>query len=548
MLCKTALRSLGLLLLSINLFASVSTPIDFFKDKPQSLAKDFYIYHYLQEQSTSPEEASLLFGMVHTMNTRFFHLFAKKMDNAEFKAISRCLDMDITTLLKEDDTCLNIGISLSKVTSLPKSYLSSLKPRISPYHTQLLSVMDLMMAENVYENALSSKSDLLMTLLQGSISAYKKVNFPNALPQAQMDTLCTHYKFNAFVNSIVQNNDLVAWQKALIPIVPTSEVRAKTLFLLGLNALKYNETKRARYFFSLSEEKATKREEKDRALFWNYLVSQDKSFLQKISQSSDINVYTLYAFEKLGLPLAHVVSPKLEGTHPDFNVADPFAWVTVMSQVYAMNSEELEKEAERFKFANTVAHYSYLMERAQRYKEHYYPMPLYEEIAHYPIHRQALMLAIARQESRFLPSVVSTSYALGMMQFMPFVARDIAKKEKLEGFRLEAMFEPRIAYLFANIHLDFLERSLMNPLFVAYAYNGGIGFTRKLLQSGTFVKGPYEPFLSMELVHYEESRDYGKKVLANYVVYSHLLGQPVSISNLFENLLSPSLSDRFRNQ
>lgn len=522
--------------------------MDFFNEKPQSLAKDFYIYHYLQEQSVSPEEASLLFGMVHTMNTRFFHLFTKKMDNPELKTISRCLDMDISALLKEDDACLNIGISLSKVTSLPKSYLASLKPRISPYHTQLLSVMDLMMAENVYENALSAKSELLITLLQGSISAYKKVNFPKALPQAQMDTLCSHYKFNAFVNSVVQNDDLDVWQKALIPIVPTSEVKAKTLFLLGLNALKHKETKRARYFFSLSEERATKREEKDRALFWNYLLSKDKSFLQKISQSSDINVYTLYAFEKLGLPLTHITSPVLEGEHPDFDVTDPFAWVDVMSRVYTMGSDELEKEAQSFKFANTVAQYSYLMERAQRYKEHYYPIPLHEEIAHYSVHRQALMLAIARQESRFLPSVVSTSYALGMMQFMPFVARDIAKKEKLEGFRLEAMFDPRIAYLFANIHLDFLERSLMSPLFVAYAYNGGIGFTRKLLQSGTFSKGPYEPFLSMELVHYEESRDYGKKVLANYVVYSQLLGKPVSISSLFENLLSPSLSDRFRSQ
>lgn len=529
-------------------YAQASEGVDFFHDKPRSLAKDFYIYNYLQKETTTPKEASLLFDMVHTMNTRFFHLFAKKMDNQEFKVISRCLDMDILSLLKEDDSCLNIGISLSKVSSLPKSYLASLKPRISSYHTQLLSVMDLMMAENVYEKALSTQSEVLITLLQGSITAYKKANFPHALPQAQMDTLCSYSKFNSFVNSVVQNDDLVVWQKALIPIVPTPEVNSKSLFLLGLNALKYKEIKRARTFFTLSEERASKREDKDRALFWNYLASKEKPYLQQLTQSNDINVYTLYALEKLNLPMPkhQIVSPKLEGTHPSFDITDPFAWVDVMSDVYTMSPLEVEKEAENFKFANTLAHYSYLMERAHRYKEHYYPIPLHEEIAHYSIHRQALMLAIARQESRFLPSVVSTSYALGMMQFMPFVARDIAKKEKLEGFRLEAMFDPRIAYLFANIHLDFLERNLMHPMFIAYAYNGGIGFTRKLLQSGTFLKGAYEPFLSMELVYYEESRDYGKKVLANYVVYSHLLGQPVSISNLFEMLLTPSLSDRFR--
>jgi len=212
-----------------------------------------------------------------------------------------------------------------------------------------------------------------------------------------------------------------------------------------------------------------------------------------------------------------------------------------------MNAQEVETLAQSFKYANTLPHYSYLMERATRYAKNYYPIPYPEEISSYSVHRQALMLSIARQESRFIPSVVSTSYALGMMQFMPFVARDIAKKEKLEDFNISNMFDPRIAYLFGNIHLGFLEKSLFHPLFVAYAYNGGMGFTRKHLQAGAFSQGAYEPFLSMESMINEESREYGKKVLANYVVYRHLLGEDVSIKNLFEMLLIPSVTDRFRN-
>jgi soluble lytic murein transglycosylase len=218
-----------------------------------------------------------------------------------------------------------------------------------------------------------------------------------------------------------------------------------------------------------------------------------------------------------------------------------------MNKVYHMSSEEVETLAQSFKYANTLPHYSYLMERATRYSKNYYPIPYPEEINSYTIHRQALMLAIARQESRFIPSVVSTSYALGMMQFMPFVARDIAKKEKLENFSVSAMFDSRIAYLFGNIHLNFLEKSLYHPLFVAYAYNGGMGFTKRHLQAGAFSDGMYEPFLSMETMINEESREYGKKVLANYVVYRHLLGEDVSIKNLFEILLVPAATDRFRN-
>jgi len=38
----------------------------------------------------------------------------------------------------------------------------------------------------------------------------------------------------------------------------------------------------------------------------------------------------------------------------------------------------------------------------------------------YSTDRKALMLAIARQESKFIPASISRSFALGMMQFMPF--------------------------------------------------------------------------------------------------------------------------------
>ena len=35
--------------------------------------------------------------------------------------------------------------------------------------------------------------------------------------------------------------------------------------------------------------------------------------------------------------------------------------------------------------------------------------------------------------------------------------------------------------LLKNQHLNYLIRHLYNPLFIAYAYNGGIGFTKRLI-------------------------------------------------------------------
>lgn len=535
------------LCICIDLFADEPVNFAFFNDKPRSLAKDFYIYEYVQSDAVTPKEAKALFGMVHTMNMRFFHLFAKKMDNLEYKKISKCVDLDVSALLKEDDECLNMGINIAKVTSLPKGQLKLIKPRLK-HNKELVNLITLMENENVYEAALSSDINTFLTLFNSSITAYKAAIFnQNIIPKEQMDRLSHSAKFNQFAYNVAQNDKLDNVQKSLLYVTPAAGVNAKALFYLGLNALKYEEKERALYFFELSNERSTKGEEKDKALFWQYLVTKDKHYLERIVQDNDINMYSLYAYEMLDLPYKNIVSPVLEGTHPSFNVNDPFAWIKVMNKVYHMNSEEVEALAQSFKYANTLPHYSYLMERATRYSKNYYPIPYPEEINSYTIHRQALMLAIARQESRFIPSVVSTSYALGMMQFMPFVARDIAKKEKLEDFSVSAMFDPRIAYLFGNIHLNFLEKSLYHPLFVAYAYNGGMGFTKKHLQAGAFSDGMYEPFLSMETMINEESREYGKKVLANYVVYRHLLGEDVSIKNLFEILLVPAATDRFRN-
>jgi soluble lytic murein transglycosylase len=122
--------------------------------------------------------------------------------------------------------------------------------------------------------------------------------------------------------------------------------------------------------------------------------------------------------------------------------------------------------------------------------------------------------AIARQESRFIPASVSRSYALGAMQLMPFLVRSM----RGDVFR---QFDYTQNVILGAKHLKWLFKKLQNPLFVAYAYNGGIGFTKRKVVS-LFEKYPL--FLAMELVPYDESREYAKKVIANYVIYSQIFG------------------------
>ena len=208
--------------------------------------------------------------------------------------------------------------------------------------------------------------------------------------------------------------------------------------------------------------------------------------------------------------------------------------------------EKITQLAERYKSHETEGVYSYLQEKASNYKVPYYPMPYREAMWGYSKERMAMLYALGRQESRFIPASVSPSYALGMMQIMPFLIKHLAKERK-ETLDLNEMFNPYVAISYANQHMDYLNSWLYHPLFVAYAYNGGIGFTKRTIKSShLFKEGEYEPYLSMELVDYEESKEYGKKVLANYVIYLNLLGTQTKVSHFLSTLAHPSQTDRFR--
>ncbi len=111
-------------------------------------------------------------------------------------------------------------------------------------------------------------------------------------------------------------------------------------------------------------------------------------------------------------------------------------------------------------------------------------MPYREYLSNY-LKRQAIIYAIARQESKFVPASVSSSFALGMMQIMPFLVRHLAKQKK-ELIDYDDMFDPYKALEYSNKHLDYLTKWLHHPLFVAYAYNAGIGFTRRLITKGNY--------------------------------------------------------------
>ena len=331
----------------------------------------------------------------------------------------------------------------------------------------------------------------------------------------------------------------------------TTDWRAKSnanvAFQYGIKMVERNNLGKAAQYFNAAYKQYSDRWEKDKCLFWLYKVTNKKSYLRKLRKSYHINMYTLLAADIVkGKYPRSIVTPSIrKSTVFGIDETNPIHWAKIKAKMN-LPSTDLEDLADICESKATVGMHTYLKAKACNYRKSYFPFPYRSTMRQFSKERQALIYAIARQESRFVPASVSRSFALGMMQFMPFLIDHVAK-EKGQRIDYDDIFKPEKAIEYADFHLDYLNKYLYHPLFVAYAYNGGIGFTRKLIRKKNyFRKGPFEPYLSMEKMTNVEAREYGKRVLTNYVIYLNKLGKPTRMLPFMETLTDPSKTDKFR--
>lgn len=327
----------------------------------------------------------------------------------------------------------------------------------------------------------------------------------------------------------------------------TRRSRGRKYFKQGLYLLKNGDKKLASRYFYTAYKEYTKSYDRDKSLFWVYMCTKDIAYLKRLSHSSSPNMYTLLAADALKSKYPETITERFRRQRTkNFDIQNPIDWAKVKAKLRRCNYNEIDKLAGNYASQECLGIYTYIKAKSYANKKAYFPLPYRDVMKKLNPKRQALIYAIARQESRFVPASVSRSFALGMMQFMPFLVKHIAK-EKGYKMDLDEMFNPYRAIEFADYHLDYLNSMLYHPLFVAYAYNAGIGFTRHYLRNKRhFRKGPYEPYMSMEMMKNSEAREYGKKVLSNYVIYLNKLGVPTRITPLIMQLATPSKTDRVR--
>jgi soluble lytic murein transglycosylase len=131
------------------------------------------------------------------------------------------------------------------------------------------------------------------------------------------------------------------------------------------------------------------------------------------------------------------------------------------------------------------------------------------------------VLAVMREESRFKPESCSPKGALGLMQIMPATAREIAHHLG-EEYREDILLDPEVNIRYGTWYLAQLNKQFDgNAVIVLAAYNAGCGRVAKWLQASDL--GPY----LIEDIPFFETREYVKKVLKSYKIYSRLYDEQV---------------------
>ena len=130
-----------------------------------------------------------------------------------------------------------------------------------------------------------------------------------------------------------------------------------------------------------------------------------------------------------------------------------------------------------------------------------------------------LVASLIRQESEFNPGAVSPAHAYGLMQLLPSVGKENAKKEGMKGFQTASLLNPSVNLELGTRNLKLvLDRFGGQPEYALAAYNAGDVPVRQWMASGDY-KDIAE---FVESIPYTETREYVQAILRNREMYRML--------------------------
>ena len=152
----------------------------------------------------------------------------------------------------------------------------------------------------------------------------------------------------------------------------------------------------------------------------------------------------------------------------------------------------------------------------------------------------ALILALARQESEFDPSAVSSANARGLLQLLPSTAQDVARRYGIAYAGAGDLHKPEVNLSLGCYHVkDLLDGLGGSQVLTIAGYNAG---KTRVLGWATKYGDPRDAKVDVidwiETIPFDETRNYVMRVLENELAYKVRRGETLQPREL-NQILSP---------
>ena len=451
----------------------ISADLSFIESKPKGIARDFYIYLYLEEnQKINSDDALKLYELIDNKSYKIMSLLKEKIPSQSLPKAMQCRAKKLHELLKEDDECFNLGFRLDYAIWLKDADIARLE---SPATKRRVEILRTRNKAKILEKILDSSGEDFSAIYNATaqksaifnVAPKNLKNLSNKNFEKSLYHLILSKKYPKFTRALLREN--------------ISGVNDWSAYALGLNELESGSKKKAIGYFKQAVSNASFKLMHDKALFWVYKISenlgdkaQSDESLNALASSTHFNLYSLYAVKKLNVaPKYHIIDENSEifkeipkKANAPFDVANPFAWQKMRKEIVDIqNKDSLVKVAKLLYHKESMPHLVFVLNRYFDFQKSFFIKPYKDDLI---FDDENLVYAVARQESAFIPSVISRSYALGMMQIMPFNVHNFAKALKIDNITYADMFEPKTSLKFGDYYLELVVISLDRLLFSAF--------------------------------------------------------------------------------
>ena len=324
-----------LFLLSTLLSAQIT--LEEINSKPASRAKNFLIWQFLKQDIT-PCQADNAFDQIQNVNTKLFFMYAKKTNRPEIQYIAKCMSVPANELLKLDDnSCLQIAMTPWAAALYTKPQIKELQKRV--FVTRTKKYLDIMSSDMNESTLMKYDPSDILTVMNGAGKKYREDHFNHNYSKEFIAYISNSPKISKLVEATI-NDEKMDQFVPLLTLIDPKKLDASSTFFMAIHYLLKDKKELALTYLDYSNKRAQNQIDKDKTIFWKYLITDDIQYLKQVALSVNINIYTLYAKEVLKIEVTNYFTA--EGTTlKSKSIEDPFEWIKLRKEFKTAQTNDL---------------------------------------------------------------------------------------------------------------------------------------------------------------------------------------------------------------